>query len=305
MNSGPGTLSTTPHSRASTATGAARNRRTKHLGARRRSWAVFAALIVATLLWVLPLVAIVFTALKPAADAFTSSPLSLPTHPSLNNFTQAWSQGNLGAFGLRSLVITLVKVPLGILMAAMAAFAFSRYRFRGRSAVFFFLVAGAMIPLQIALIPLFGFMLQIHLLNSYIGLLLVYLAFGFPIEVLLLRSFFNQIPRELDDSAHVDGLGGVGTLFRIILPLSKPILAALFILDFVSTWNEFQIALVLLQTRSMYTLPLGLLQFQQGYGGQFTLMAAAVVMASAPAILVYVFLQRYFVSGLTAGAIKG
>jgi raffinose/stachyose/melibiose transport system permease protein len=261
--------------------------------------------VVATLLWVLPLVAIVFTALKPAADAFTSSPLSLPTHPSFDNFTQAWSEGNLGAFGLRSLVITVVKVPLGIAMSAMAAFAFSRYRFLGRSAIFFFLVAGAMIPLQIVLIPLFGFMLSLHLLNSYVGLLLVYLAFGFPIEVLLLRSFFNQIPRELDDSAHVDGLGGFGTLFRIILPLSKPILAALFILDFVSTWNEFQIALVLLQTRSMYTLPLGLLQFQQGYGGQFTLMAAAVVMASAPAILVYVFLQRYFVSGLTAGAVKG
>ena len=282
-----------------------RKRRTRRPGAGRRSWAVLAALIVACLLWVLPLVAIVLTALKPASAAFTSSPLSVPAHPSFGNFTQAWSQGNLGAFGLRSLVITLVKVPLGILMSTMAAFAFSRYRFRGRSAVFFFLVAGAMIPLQIVLIPLFGFMLSLHLLNSYIGLLLVYLAFGFPIEVLLLRSFFNQIPRDLDDSAHVDGLGGFGTLFRIVLPLSKPILAALFILDFVSTWNEFQIALVLLQTRSKYTLPLGLLQFQQGYGGQSTLMAAAVVMASAPAVLVYVFLQRYFVSGLTAGAIKG
>jgi len=283
----------------------ARKGSTRRPGSGRRSWAVLAALIVASLLWVLPLIAIVFTALKPASAAFTSSPLSLPTHPSLANFSQAWSEGDLGAFGLRSLIITLVKVPLGIVMSTMAAFAFSRYRFRGRSPVFFFLVAGAMIPLQIVLIPLFGFMLSLHLLNSYIGLLLVYLAFGFPIEVLLLRSFFNQIPRDLDDSAHVDGLGGFGTLFRIILPLSKPILAALFILDFVSTWNEFQIALVLLQTRSMYTLPLGLLQFQQGYGGQFTLMAAAVVMASAPAILVYVFLQRYFVSGLTAGAIKG
>jgi len=146
---------------------------------------------------------------------------------------------------------------------------------------------------------------NLHLLDTYVGLLLVYLAFGFPIEVLLLRSFFNQVPRELDEAARVDGLGAFGRLFRIFLPLSKPILAALFILDFVSTWNEFQIALVLMQSRNMFTLPLGLLQFQEGYGGQFPLMASAVLMASAPAIIVYVFLQRYFVAGLTAGAVRG
>ena len=124
-------------------------------------------------------------------------------------------------------------------------------------------------------------MLNFHLLNSYVGLLLVYLAFGFPIEVLLLRAFFNQIPGEIDEAARVDGLSPFGRLFRIVLPLSKPILAALFILDFVATWNEFQIALVLMQTRTRFTLPLGLLQFQQGYGGQFPLMAAAVIMADA------------------------
>jgi raffinose/stachyose/melibiose transport system permease protein len=270
-----------------------------------RAWIAGLAMVVVALIWVVPLVGVVFTALKSPAAAFASGPLSPPRAPTLENFGNAWSSGNLGAFGLRSLVITLIKVPLGLLMSAMAGFGFSRYRFRGKAALFFVLVAGAMIPLQIILIPLFSIMLALHLLNNYVGLLLVYEAFGFPIEVLLLRSFFNQIPNEVDEAARVDGVGSFGRLFRIFLPLSKPILAALFILDFVSTWNEFQIALVLLQTRNRFTLPLGLLQFQEGMGGQFTLMAAAVLMASAPALIVYVFLQRYFVAGLTTGAVRG
>jgi raffinose/stachyose/melibiose transport system permease protein len=271
------------------------DRRRRQRRRTRRSWSAVAALVVVAAVWMVPLVGICFTALKSPAEAFASGPLSPPRTPTFSNFPDAWSQGDLGAF---------VKVPTGLLMSAMAAFAFSRYRFRGRSAIFFVLVAGALIPLQIALIPLFGIMLNFHLLNSYIGLLLVYLAFGFPIEVLLLRAFFNQIPGEIDEAARVDGLSPFGRLFRIVLPLSKPILAALFILDFVATWNEFQIALVLMQSRNRFTLPLGLLQFQQGYGGQFPLMAAAVIMASAPAIIVYVSLQRYFVSGLTAGAVR-
>jgi len=256
-------------------------------------------------IWLVPLVAVIFTALKGPADMFVSSPLSPPPHIRLENFGDAWNMANFGSYGVRSIIIAIIKVPLNLVLSSMAAFAFSRYHFPFKNAIFFVLVAGAMIPLQIALIPLFGMLLSLNLLNTYPGLLLVYMAFGFPVEVFLLRSFFHQIPPELDEAARMDGASGFRILAQIIMPLSLPILAALFILDFVATFNEFQIALVLLQTNDTWTLPLGMLSFQQGHGGEFTLMAAAVVMASLPALLVYVLFQRFFVSGLTQGAIRG
>ena len=264
---------------------------------------VIVAIIAA--IWLVPLVGIGLTALKSQGELFASSPLSLPAHPRLANFVDAWNIANFSSYGLRSLIITVVKVPLNLLLSAMAAYAFSRYTFPFKQTIFFIIVVGALIPLQIALIPLFGLLLSLNLLNTYPGLLLVYMSFGFPVEVFLLRSFFPQVPLELDEAARIDGASGFRTLLQIIIPLSLPILAAIFILDFVATWNEFQIALVLLQTNEMWTLPLGMLAFQQGHSGEFTLMSAAVLMASTPALIVYVLFQRFFVSGLSQGALRG
>lgn len=265
----------------------------------------FVIVVVVAAIWLVPLVGIALTALKSQGELFASPPLSLPARPRLENFIDAWNIANFSSYGLRSLIITVVKVPLNLLLSAMAAFAFSRYQFPLKQPIFFIIVAGALIPLQIALIPLFGLLLSLNLLNTYPGLLLVYISFGFPVEVFLLRSFFHQVPLELDEAARLDGASALRILLQVIIPLSLPIMAAIFILDFVATWNEFQIALVLLQTNDMWTLPLGMLAFQQGHSGEFTLMSAAVLMASAPALVVYVLFQRFFVSGLSQGAVRG
>jgi raffinose/stachyose/melibiose transport system permease protein len=256
-------------------------------------------------IWMIPIVAIVFTALKSQGEIFTGSPLDPPLHPMLSNFPAAWKTAKLGDYGLRSLAIVLTKVPIGIVLSSMAAFALSRYRFRWVRPLYFVIIAGAMIPLQIALIPLFGMLLDLHLLNTFPGLFLVFQAFGIPFEILLLTAFFNQIPREFDEAARIDGASGFAVLFRIILPLSLPILAALFIFDFVGTYNELSISLVVLQTNDKWTVPLGLLSFQQGFGNNYTVMSAGVIIASVPAVIVYVLFQRYFVSGLAQGGIRG
>jgi raffinose/stachyose/melibiose transport system permease protein len=265
----------------------------------------FVVVLAIALIWLVPIAFALLTAFKSSDEIFTKPPYALPHALEWSNFSEAWKEANFRQFGLNSLIVTSIKVPLGIILSAFAAYAFSRFRFRFRKAVFFWLLIGAMIPVQIALIPMFDLLLRLHLINSYVGLLLPYLAFGFPIEVFLLYSFFNQIPRELDEAAKIDGATSFGILVRIILPLSAPILAALFILDFVATWNEFQIALVVMQSNEKFTLPVGLLYFQGHFSGDYTLATAAAIMASVPALIIYILFQRFFVAGLTAGAVKG
>src|SRR5690606_27743065 len=143
------------------------------------------------------------------------------------------------------------------------------------------------------------------LINTYPGVILPYLAFGVPYQVFILHGFFKAVPKELSEAALIDGASHFTVFRRIFLPISLPVLAALLILDFVSTWNEFAMALVLLQDQKMWTLPLGLMSFQGQFSRDYAQLNAAIVMTVFPAILVYMIFQRYFVSGLTSGAVKG
>jgi raffinose/stachyose/melibiose transport system permease protein len=145
----------------------------------------------------------------------------------------------------------------------------------------------------------------LHLIDTYPGVILPYLAFGIPYQVFILQGFFRHIPRELGEAARIDGASHFIIFSRIFLPISLPVLAALFILDFVATWNEFAMALVLLQDRNMWTLPLGLSAFQGQFSRDYGQLNAAIVVTVLPATLVYLIFQRYFVSGLTSGAVKG
>jgi raffinose/stachyose/melibiose transport system permease protein len=167
------------------------------------------------------------------------------------------------------------------------------------------IVMGAMIPVQVALAPLFRLVLNLGLINQYLGILLPYIAFGVPFQVFLLTAYFKAIPRELDEAARIDGASAWGIFRRVIIPLSVPALAALFVLDFVSTWNEFGIALVILQRQDMWTVPLSLQNFKGQFGNNYVEMNAAIFMSIIPVMVVYLLLQRYFVSGLTTGAVKG
>lgn len=262
-------------------------------------------LALVALIWLVPFVFIIFTSLKSNAQLFRGSPFLPPTPPEWSNYVEAWKTGNFSRYALNSFIIAIVKVPLGIFIASLAAFALTRLRFRYQRALLMLMVLGTMIPVQIALGPIFRMVLGLGLLNTYVGIWLPYIAFGLPYQIFLMQGFFRSVPKELDEAAYIDGCSKFTLYWRIILPLSLPVLVALFILDFVSTWNEFGIALVILQSSEMWTVPLGLMGFQGQFSSQFGPLNAGIVISIIPALIVYLIFQRYFVSGLAAGAVKG
>jgi len=263
------------------------------------------SLLIGAFFWFIPFVFIVFTALKTPAELVRGQPWFLPKELFLGNFATAWETGKFATYGLNSLLVTFTKVPIGMFVSALAAFAFSRLRFRYQKILFMIVIMGTMIPVQVALGPIFHILLDWKLVSTYLGILLPYIAFGIPYHVFLFNNFFRSIPREIDEAALMDGCSKFGLFWRVILPLSLPILAAVFILDFVSTWNEFAIALVVLQSNEAYTIPLGLLSFKGQFWTNYGALNAAVVLSIIPVVVVYLLFQRYFVSGLTAGAVKG
>jgi raffinose/stachyose/melibiose transport system permease protein len=263
------------------------------------------SLVLVAVLWIAPFVGITLTAFKTRPDLIRTGSFGLPTELAWQNFEVAWRRANLSTTAANSAIITITKVPIGLFVSSLAAYALSRMRFRWQKGLFLLFALGTMIPVQVALGPLFRLVLSFGLLNQYMGILLPYIAFGVPYQIFILRGFFRGIPSELDEAARMDGASHFAVYRRIILPLSTPVLAALFILDFVATWNEFPIALVILQRQEAWTIPLSLQAFQGQFGNNYTEMNAAVVMSILPVIIVYMLFQRYFVSGLVSGAVKG
>lgn len=267
--------------------------------------ALWILLVAVAAIWIAPFVFILFSAMKANSEIMTSSAFAPPKDVAWVNFSKAWVKGNFSELFLNSVIITVVKVPVGLMISAMAAYALARIRMRWGKALLLFVLLGAMIPFQVMLAPLFTVVNGFGLIDTYLGIILPYLAFGVPYQVFILHGFFRAIPKELSEAALIDGASHFTTFRRVFLPISLPVLAALLILDFVSTWNEFAMALVLLQDKHMWTLPLGLMSFQGQFSNDYGQLNAAIVMTVIPAVIVYLIFQRYFVSGLTSGAIKG
>ncbi|QCJ00294.1 carbohydrate ABC transporter permease [Agrobacterium larrymoorei] len=263
------------------------------------------ALFAVALVWVAPFIFIVFTSLKSPADVTSTGAFMPPVDVAWDNYSSAWNRGSFARSFVNSVIITIVKVPLGLAISAMAAYALAKMRLKFGKALLLLVVFGTMIPFQVMLAPLFTLVNSFGLIDTYPGVILPYIAFGVPYQVFILHGFFKGIPKELSEAALIDGASHFTIFRRIFLPVCLPVLAALFILDFVSTWNEFAMALVLLQDQKMWTLPLGLMSFQGQFSSNYGELNAAIVMTVLPATLVYLIFQRYFVSGLTSGAVKG
>lgn len=267
--------------------------------------ALWVALIGIALIWVAPIIFIVFTSLKTNADVMGTGAFAPPPELFIQNYPDAWQRGNFGSRFMNSAIITLVKVPIGLVLSAMAAYALACITVPGKKVLLMLVLFGTMIPFQVMLAPLFMLVNELGLLNTRLGLMLPYIAFGVPYQVFVLHGFFKEIPHELSEAAVVDGASHFTIFRRIFLPISLPVLAALLILDFVSTWNEFAMALVLLLDSKMWTLPLSLMAFQGEFGSEYGPLNAAIVTTVLPAVIVYLIFQRYFVGGLTSGAVKG
>lgn len=266
---------------------------------------ILTGMILLSLIWLLPLVSVLLTALRSQGDLFANGIFGWPKTFKWENFVKAWDAGDFSVYFKNSLFVILVKVPLGILISALAAYPLAKMSFKLSQPMFLFFLIGLAVPIQVALQPLVIMMRDLGLSNTLFALMPPYIAFGIPLQVLVLRGFFRQIPSELVEAARVDGASELSIFFRVMVPLSVPALAALAIIDTLATWNEFLLALVLISEKSSRTVPIGLMQFQGEHSSDYTVLMAGVALSIIPVLVIFLLLQRYFVTGLTAGAVKG
>lgn len=257
------------------------------------------------LLWLVPVVMMVTVALMPSRSRDVLLGGLIVLHPTVDNFVQVWQENPLPRFFLNSLLITVPTVVLVLAISSLAAFAFSRLRFWGSGFWYIVLMLTLMIPIPTLVIPLFQTAKTLGLLNNYLGLILPYTALGIPFAVVILTSYFSRLPRDLEDAARLDGCTSFQVYWQILLPLSWPAMAVVFIWQFMVSWNEFILALVLMQDEARKPLILVPIIYNGVYLSHPGALFAILAIITVPVVLIYLFMQRYFISGLTAGSLKG
>jgi raffinose/stachyose/melibiose transport system permease protein len=259
----------------------------------------FIALVV-----LIPLALAVLGGFKTNADLL-ARPFSWPDPVEFGNYRDVIVSEAFWRLLGNSTIIMLITAVGVVLLASMAAFVFARIRFPGRELLFNFFTLGLLFPLTVAILPLYITLRQAGLVDSLWGIILPQIAFGLPANILILRGFFASVPLELEEAAAIDGCGTFGFFWRILLPLVRPALAAVVVLTMVASWNNFLLPLLVLNNEQLYTLPLGIMQYQGQFGTDWARVLAFVSLALVPTLIFYFFAERHIVAGLTAGAIKG
>ncbi|MBI2846015.1 MAG: carbohydrate ABC transporter permease [Chloroflexi bacterium] len=251
-----------------------------------------------------PFAYMVSTSLKSQRYTFEYPPQLWPREPTLANYLAALGKDLFGLYFLNSAVVALATTATTVLIAAMLAYAFSRLQFPGRDALFYVLLLGMMIPPVMLIIPQFIIAKQLRLLNSLGGLVAVYVTMNLPMQTFLLRGFFDGIPRDLEDAVLIDGGNRWTVFWKVILPLARPGLAVVAIFTFLYSWDEFPWAHVSIKEATLRTLPVGIALFQNQHLTEWGQVFAASTLAMLPVVILYVVLQRHFIKGLTAGALR-
>ena len=255
-------------------------------------------------IFLIPIYGAFSIAFRPNKEIIREGFWVLPNPPTLGNFLHVITEGKLQTFFNNTLVVTSLATVISIFMGCLTGYAFGKLEFKGKALIYIIVIAGLFFPPQIVLIPLFKMFNAMHLLDTRTALVVVHVGFGIPICTLMMSNFFRDIPNELRQSAMIDGANEWKILFKIMLPLAKPSLTALVILQFTWIWNDFLWPLVLLKTESKMTIQMGIMQLRGQYGLAWGNQAAACLIATLPTLLIFLFMQKYFIRGLTMGAIK-
>ncbi len=278
-----------------------------HIGRGRKTFfkiLLYVVLALLALIWIAPIFTLVATAIKSKQDLYNNIGLfELPQKLALSNFITAITRGRLLGYMKNGIIISCLKVPLGIVVEALAAFAITRLNIKFKTGIFIFFIVGMMLPMQAALVPINVVFSQLNLLNTYFGLFYVYVGFGISFGILILRGFFRTIPKEIDEAGYIDGCSKFRVFWNIILPMSKPAIATLVITDFLATWNEYLLASVIINDNAKKTVPVGLMTFIGEHSTDFSLLCAGVLISIVPVMVVYLIFQRHFVEGMS-GAVK-
>lgn len=266
----------------------------------------YAVIVSLLILLLFPVVWMAISSVQPSSKLMNLPPEFIPSNPTLDNYIKIISNTKYLRYFGNSFITAGGTVLLCLCIAIPAGYAFSRYRFPMKNAVMTFIMSVQMFPIVVILISLYTFYMRWNLLNTYRGLILIDTAFALPLAINLMKSFFDTLPKSLDESATIDGAGRLRILWSILTPLVLPGLLAVGIYTFLNAWDDFLMALTIMQDTDMKTLTVGLAQsFLGEYAYDYGALMAFSLCGSLPVVLIFVFLQRYMISGLTAGAVKG
>jgi multiple sugar transport system permease protein len=265
----------------------------------------FIALVGVTFLWLVPVLSALVTAFRTNDDILLHGFWSLPRQLGLSSFKDAWERGGLSRYLPNSFIITLPSLTLTLLFSSLSAYALARFRFRGNRLIFFLYVGGTMLPFQVLMLPVFRLTDALGLYDTYWGLIAFHTAFQLGFCTFLLRNYMRTVPGEILESARIDGCSEFRIWWQIMMPLTLPAIAALATLEFTWIFNDYLWAIVLLRSDTFKPVTAGLAALQGQYVMDWTVITAGALLATVPTVLVFIFLQRYFIEGLTLGATKG
>ncbi|WP_375754504.1 carbohydrate ABC transporter permease [Priestia endophytica] len=263
---------------------------------------VYAGLIFYFLIIAYPLLWMVMSSFKSTEEIFTNS-WSLPETWLVENYVAAWESG-ISSYFLNSVIVTGLSCILTVFVSALGAYGLSRFEFKGKTFILVICLGGLMLSPQVSLIPLYNIIQKLGLYNTHWALILPYVAYRIPLTILLIRAYFLSIPKELEEAARLDGCTSIGILFRIFIPMSVPILLTTTILTAYYTWNEFMFAIIFIDDDSLRTIPAGLMQFRDALQTDWGVLLAGLTISAAPIVILFLFMQKYFIRGIASGSVK-
>jgi len=264
----------------------------------------FVALVGVSSLWLVPVIAALVTAFRTNDDILLNGFWSLPRQLGLSSFKDAWERGGLSRYLPNSFIITVPSLILTLFFSSLSAYALARFRFRGNRLVFFLYIGGMMLPFQVLMLPVFRLNDALGLYDTYWGLIAFHTAFQLGFCTFLLRNYMRTVPGEILESARIDGCGEFRIWWQIMMPLTLPAVAALATLEFTWIFNDYLWAIVLLRSDRLKPVTAGLAALQGQYVMDWTVITAGALLATVPTVILFIFLQRYFIEGLTLGATK-
>ena len=262
-------------------------------------------MVIWSLLVIVPLIWVVISSFKTSSEIF-ASPFALPSKLNFVNYANAWTTAGIGTFFFNSVIVVLGALVVTMLFGSMCAYVLARFKFPGSRAIYYLMLAGLTFPIFLAIVPLFFVLRGVGLLNTLPGLILTYAAFAFPFTVFFLFAFFRSLSASIAEAAAIDGAGEWRTFFLVMLPMAKPGLATVAILNFVGLWNQFLLPVALNTNRDNYVLTQGMAAFasQAGYSVDFGALFAAVVITVVPVLIVYLIFQRQLQGSVSQGTNK-
>lgn len=267
---------------------------------------ILLTLLVILILWaVLPFLWMASTAFKTTEETYTSPPLWIPHHPTIKNFLYIVKRGAFLTYFRNSVTVAVSTTVISIILSSLAGYSFSRFKFFGGHSLLLLFLITQMFPGALLIIPLFQIIKFLKLLNTLYALILSHITFSLPLCTWLMKGFFDQIPRELEEAAMIDGCSRISAMIYIIFPLAFPGIIAASIFSFIGSWDEFIFALTFTSSDEVRTLPIGLQRFIGSYEIYWNHLGAASVLTTIPVIILFLFIQKYMVKGLTAGSVKG